>query len=127
MEGRKEMAAHLEHEGLGHRAQRVVGGDPEGAVDETVEVHRGSGEGHRRVQGQRQHVLGAGRVEDADPVAAAGVHDDLPGLPHARGGQTGDEVTEGVVWHGEQDELGAVDEAFETPAWAAMASMLTPV
>ena len=58
------------------------------------------------MQGQRQHVVGTGRVQHGHAVPAAGVHGHLPRLPGAGGGQAGDEVGERVVGHREEHELG---------------------
>ena len=50
------------------------------------------------------------RIEDARPVPAAGVRDDLAGLPRAGRGKACDQMGECVVRHGEQDEVGAGDD-----------------
>ena len=64
------LAAHLDDERLGHRPQDRVGAvTPKQQLGEPVEVHRGAGERHRRVQGQRQHVLRARRLEHGRPRA----------------------------------------------------------
>ena len=78
------LAAHLDDERLGDRRSALGRGDAEAAVGQPVEVHRGAGEGHRRVQRQGEDVLRRAPAQHADAVAAAGVDDDLPGLPARR-------------------------------------------
>ena len=71
------LAAHLEHERLGDRAQLVRRGDAEGRAVEPVEVLGASGEGHHRVQGQGDHAPCRRGVEHADALRAGGVRDEL--------------------------------------------------
>ena len=70
-----------------------------------MHVLGGAGEGHRRVQGQRQHpgLLGGG--QHADPGRTGGVAGQLAAAPGAGPGEPGDQAGEGVVGDGQHDEV----------------------
>ena len=67
------LAAHLEDQGLGNGAVRRVAGDAEGGADQPVGVLGRTGEGHGRVQGERQHPGQLRGREDGHAVRAGGV------------------------------------------------------
>ena len=77
------LPAHLDDQGLGGQPQLLGGGDAEGAAGEPLHVDLGAGEGHRRVQGQRQGARAARRVEHGGPVPPGGVHEELSGPDRA--------------------------------------------
>ena len=56
---------------------------------------------------------GSAVVEEADPVAARGVDDDLPGLPRAGGGEPGHQRGQVVVGDRQQQQLGLGDDLLD--------------
>ena len=67
------LAAHLDDERLGDRAQLLERGHAERRAGQPVEVLGASGEGHHRVQGEREHAAGRRGVEHPDALRARGV------------------------------------------------------
>lgn len=104
------LGAHLQHERFSDRPQNLWGGDPEAAVRQPHEIHRGAGEGHGRMQGQTQDVMTCGRLEDPRTVTPGGVHHELSGLPGAGSTQTGHQRGQRVIGDGQQDQLGPFDD-----------------
>lgn len=83
---------------------------PKEQPHETLDVHGGAGEGHRRVQGQRQRARAQGGVQDFRAVPPRGVHEQLP-RPHGPGlGQALHESGQGVVGDGQQHQVGALED-----------------
>ncbi len=103
-------AAHLEHERLAEGFELLERRDGEAGVAEPVEVDRGSGERHGRVEGQREDPDELGGFEDADAVTAAGVDDDLTRPEGADLGQSAHQAGQRLLGHGEQDEADVLDD-----------------
>ena len=105
------LAAHLDHQRLGGRAERVRRGHPEADALDPVHVVLAAGERHHRVQRQRQRPGPGGGVEHADPVRAARVRDQPPGVGRAGRGQPLDQAGKHVVGNGEQHQVGCLEHA----------------
>ena len=102
------LGAHLDDKGLADAPSRLLPGrrrDRDARTGEPGDVLGTAGEGHDRVQGQREHAVRGGRVEHGDALRTRGVHDDLAGPEAPRGGKTADQAGQDVVGHGEQDEV----------------------
>ncbi len=100
-------AAHLDDQGLGGQPQLLGRGDAERASGQPLHVDGRAGEGHRRVQRERQRAGAQRGVEHLRAVPPRGVHEQLS-RAHGTGlGEAVDEAGQGVVGHGQQDEVGA--------------------
>lgn len=104
------LAAHLDDQGLGGQPQLLGRGDAEGAARQALDVHRGAGEGHRRVQGQRQGTGAQRGVQDPGSVPPGGVHQQLARTHRPRLGEPGHQAGQGVVGDGQQDQLGVLED-----------------
>ena len=106
--------AELDGQCLGDRQDGCRGGHGHGAADQAGQVHGGAGEGHGRVDGERDGAGVAGRVEDAGAVAARGVCHELAVLPAAQVRQAGDEGGQGVVGYRQENQLAALHDLLDT-------------
>ncbi len=104
------LAAHLDDQGLGGQPQLLGRGDAEGAAGQPLDVHGGAGEGHRRVQGERQGAGAQGGVQHLGPVPPGGVHEQLARTHRPRLGEPGDQAGQGVVGDGQEDQFGALED-----------------
>ena len=112
----------LEIPQLVERAELVLISVPDDVLPELVaglaatkawqpgQVEAGAGEGHRRVQRERDRPTAHRGLQYPPAVPAAGMHHELPGLPGPGGGQAGDQIRQGIVRHGDQDEFGPLDD-----------------
>jgi len=99
------LADHLDHQRLGHRPQLVRGGHPERDAGQPVDVVGAPGEGHDRVQGQRNGAAAGGRLQDGQAVPSAGVRQQAAGQVRARRTEPGDQAGQDVVGHRHQDQV----------------------
>lgn len=65
------------------------------------------------MEGDGDRAGAPGGLEDPGAVTAGGVDDQLSGPPGVQVGQTRDEGGQGVVGHGEYDELGPTDDLLD--------------
>ncbi len=98
-------ATYLQHQGVGDRNQRRGGGNAENAAHQPIQIERGAGKGHNRVQCKRQRTHLGSWLKDRDTEAAAGVHDQLAGPPGAYVCQPSNQPRQHVVRHGDQDKV----------------------
>ena len=101
------VAPDLPHQRRGDGQQRRRSGHAERRPGQPVGVLGRAGEGHRRVQGQRERPGPGGRRQHAGAVRAGGVRDELPRPPRAGLGQAGDQRGELVVRDGQQHQVRA--------------------
>ena len=106
----ERLPAHLQDQRLGDRPVLGAAGHAERGADQPVGVLGGAGEGHGRVQRQRQDAGPLGGGEHGEAVRAGGVEGQLAGPPGAGLGQAGDQAGQGVVGNGEDDQVGGGDD-----------------
>ena len=107
------LPAELDDERLRDRKHRGGRGHGHRAADEPGHIRGEPGEGHRRVDRQRNRPAALSRCEHGGAVATRGVGHQLARLPAPQVRQALDERLEGVVGHGQQDQLGALDNLLD--------------
>ena len=100
-------AAHFDDESLGDRQEGGRGRHSEGRAHEARHVDAGTGEGHRRVDGERDRSRARGGAEQPHAGGTRQVNDDVPALPGAQVGQAAHKGANLVVRDGHDDHLGA--------------------
>jgi hypothetical protein len=103
------LAAHLDRQGLGRGPEYLGRGNPEARPPQPVHVVAAPGERHHRMQRQRQPAPAGRGFEHGQPVAAARVHQHAPLHRSVRGRQPGHQARQNVVGHGEQGQVGLLE------------------
>ena len=107
------LPAELDHQRLRDRQHRRGRSHSHWAADEPGHIRGEPGEGHRRVDRQRDRPAALSRGEHGGAVAPRGVGHQLARLPAPQVRQALDERPEGVVGDGQQDQLGALDDLLD--------------
>ena len=96
-------AADLEHQGLGDGVTDLVGcGDPEACLAQSGHVLVGAGEGHRRVDGQRNTTLGGQRGQYRDSVGSRSMGHDRAAADGASRRKPGDQSRQFGIRNGQE-------------------------